>query len=150
MRKLVSDMTYYTFMLNYTAFFETVREQEKEKLEAILSNDLPRIRAALNAQQLLLKKIESMEAQRLALQTELGLEGKNLRETAQAFYGDEKRSIFELGIRLDRIVKSIQYFNKKSLEIADKQMQFYGEDDSSYDAKGKPGRSKSGLFSSEA
>ncbi len=149
-------MDYCDFMADYAEFFENVREQEKEKLEALLSNDLPRMQKSLSEQQIVLKKAEAMEKKRLAMLKEIGCENLPLREVAARFDGEEKQRIISSGIRLDRAVKSIQYFNRKALEIAGMQMEFFydqdtGEENSHfYTAQGKTDSSKkSGSFSKE-
>lgn len=134
---------YFGFMNSYLSFFENVKEKEREKMQALLSNDLKRIESSMQEHQTNIKKIELLEKQRRELSDRLGFGEKDFREITELFEGEERNSLASIRIKLQNTVKSIRYLNKKSEEIATMQLNYYGElaaaeEAHMYNAKGKP------------
>lgn len=143
---------YIKFMESYADFYEEVLEQEKLKLSALFSSDIKQIEEAMSAHQTAVKKIQVLEERRMAMLKELGLEGKTLREIIAALDNiEEKNSLRIIHIRLDRALKGVSFYNKKSLDVARYQMTLYGAEatanDNShyYNAKGQTDSSRSGI-----
>lgn len=110
---------YYDFMLEYTEFFEEIAGKEKEKLSALLSDNLKRIEACLNEHQSIVKRTEQYEKERMALQRQLGLDNKTFKEIIDDCTGEEKEQLLTLHHRLKIAVDSVKYSNKTSLQVAE-------------------------------
>ena len=134
---------YLGFMEKYLSFFESVKENERAKMEALLSNDLKKIESAMSQHQSDVKRIELMERQRRELSIALGFGEKDFRQVCEMFEGEDRKALSSLRTSLQNTVKNIKYLNKKSIEIANMQLYYYGElaaDEEAhlYNAKGKP------------
>lgn len=134
---------YLGFMKRYLSFFEVVKDNERNKMEALLSNDLKKIESAMSQHQSDVKKIEILEKQRRELSIELGFGERDFKQVCELFEGEEKKVLSDLRASLQNTVKNIKYLNKKSIEIANMQLYYYGElaaDEEAhlYNAKGKP------------
>lgn len=145
-------MKYISFMEDYADFLEELREQEKAKMQALFSTDLKNIEAAMNAHQMAVKKIQSLEEQRITLCRENGFEGKSMSEIANSYENlEEKNRLKLVQIRFERAIKGVSYFNKKSLEIARYQMAAFNPDNASddkshyYNSKGETDTKRSGV-----
>lgn len=146
---------YFQFMKEYSALFETVKEHEKSKMQALLSNDLKQIESAMSVYQTDIKKIELMEGQRRDLSSKLGFENMDFGEIAKSFEGEEKYELLKLRAELQRNVRNIQYLNRKSMEIANLQLSYYSElasDEEAhmYNAKGKSQIAGANLLNTKA
>lgn len=113
---------FYSFMLEYTEFFEETAVKEREKMCALLSDDLSRIEKCLNEHQSMLKKTEYYEKQREKLQKEIGLEGKSFRQIIAMTDGDEHDRLRKLYNRFKVAVDNVSHSNKTSLQIAETNM----------------------------
>ena len=71
---------FYNFMLEYTEFFEETAVKEREKMSALLSDDLKRIEKCLNEHQSTIKKAERFEQDRQKLLDKIGFSGKSFRQ----------------------------------------------------------------------
>lgn len=134
---------YYDFMKDYLSFFEGVKDNERIKMNALLSNDIKRIEAAMQQHQSDVKKIELIEKQRRELSEKLGFGKKDFSEIISLYDGEERNKLSGIKNNLRIAVKNIQYLNRKSMEIANMQLSYYGElaaDEEArlYNAKGKP------------
>ncbi len=143
---------YIKFMEDYADFYEEVLEQEKKKLSALFSTDIKQIEEAMSNHQTAIKKIQVLEERRMAMLKNLGLEGKTLREIIATLENiDDKNSLRIIHIRLDRAIKGVSFYNKKSLDVARYQMTLYGAEQTAndnshyYNAKGKTDNSRSGI-----
>lgn len=128
---------YYGFMENYTDFYRQVRAAESEKLEALLSNDIDRIGAAMKEYQSYIKKAQQMEHERIDLCKELGFENMAFSHIVSHFEGEEKEKITEQKNVLNDIVSTIKYFNRKSIEFVNMQLSYVEGESSTYNAKGQ-------------
>lgn len=113
---------FYSFMLEYTEFFEETAAKEREKMCALLSDDLSRIEKCLNEHQSTLKKTEIFEARREKLQEEIGLGGKSFRQIIAMTDGEEHERLRKLYNRFKIAVDNVSHSNKTSLQIAETNM----------------------------
>lgn len=113
---------FYSFMLEYTEFFEETAVKEREKMSALLSDDLHRIEKCLNEHQTTIKKTEIYEAEREKLQAKLGLGGKSFRQIMVMTEGEEYDMLKKLYIRFRAAVDNVSHSNKTSLQIAETNM----------------------------
>ncbi|MCM1227771.1 MAG: flagellar protein FlgN [Clostridium sp.] len=113
---------FYSFMLEYTEFFEETAVKEREKMSALLSDDLNRIEKCLNEHQTTIKKTEIYEAEREKLQAKLGLDGKSFRQIMVMTEGEEYDMLKKLYIRFRAAVDNVSHSNKTSLQIAETNM----------------------------
>lgn len=110
------------FMDQYTDYLIDVAEKEKQKLEALESDDLTEINRILSDYQVYIKKTELFEKRREELFRELGLEGKTFREiieTEPAEYRDELEDLF---CSFRDAVTDTREYNRRSLEIVRKNL----------------------------
>lgn len=113
---------FYSFMLEYTEFFEETAAKEREKMCALLSDDLSRIEKCLNEHQTTIKKTEHYEAEREKLQARLGVGGKSFRQILAMVDGDEHDMLKKLYNRFKAAVDNVSHSNKTSLQIAETNM----------------------------
>ena len=81
---------FYNFMLEYTEFFEETAVKEREKMSALLSDDLKRIEKCLNEHQSTIKKAERFEQDRQKLLDKIGFSGKSFRQIIAMAEGEER------------------------------------------------------------
>ena len=129
--------TYYNFMTKYTDFYREVEKIEYEKMDSLMSEDLPRIEKTMHEYESYIKKAQQMENERIELCRDLGFENMAYSEVLRHFEGEEKHILSQQKNTLETILKTIQYLNKKSLEFAQMQMSFAEGDVATYNAKGK-------------
>ncbi|MBE6842843.1 MAG: flagellar protein FlgN [Ruminococcus sp.] len=108
---------FYDFMDRYTEFYDEVLEKEKEKLEALSSDDLAQINRILSEYQVLVKKTEQYEKKRMELFKELGLENMTFRAIVESESGDCREELEDLFYRFREAVVKTKEYNNKSLEI---------------------------------
>ncbi len=113
---------FYNFMLEYTEFFEETAAKEREKMSALLSDDLRRIERCLNEHQSTLKKTEIYETEREKLQAKIGLGGKSFRQIIAMTDGEEHEQLRKLYNRFKVAVDNVSHSNKTSLQIAETNM----------------------------
>lgn len=146
---------YYRFMKEYLSFFEGVRDNERTKMNALLSNDLKRIESAMQQHQADIKRIELLEKQRRELSEKLGLGTMDFAAVVEKLEGEEKKQLSMIKNALFHTVKNIQYLNRKSIEIANMQLCYYGElsaDEEArlYNSKGKSEIAAANLLNTQA
>lgn len=146
---------FYDFMTEYTVFLEETAEKEKEKLSALLSDDLKRIEHCLNEHQFTIKKTERFEQQREELQNKLGIGGLTFKEIInRCADADEKDLLGKLYTRFITAVDNVKHANKTSLQVAQMNLKIFEEimpsgvtDAKCYDVKGvSSGRKNMGLL----
>lgn len=84
---------FYNFMLEYTEFFEETAVKEREKMSALLSDDLKRIEKCLNEHQSTIKKAERFEQDRQKLLDKIGFSGKSFRQIIAMAEGEEREQL---------------------------------------------------------
>lgn len=144
-----------TFMDEYILLFDEVKQHEKNKMQALLSNDLKKIESAMQIYQTDIKKIEIAEKQRRELSQELGFGEMDFGEIAKSFDGDNRYRLLKMRSELQCTVRNIQYLNKKSMEIANMQLSYYNDlanaqEAHMYNAKGKSEIAGANLLNTKA
>ena len=137
---------YYDFMTEYTDFLEETAEKEKDKLSALLSDDLKRIEHCLNEHQSTIKKTELYEKEREKLQKRLGIGGLTLKEIIEKCSDPEEKELLEkLAVRFKIAIDNVKHANKTALQVAQMNLQIIENvspsgvtDAKCYNAKGIP------------
>lgn len=137
---------FYDFMTEYTDFLEETAEKEKDKLSALLSDDLKRIEHCLNEHQSTIKRTELFEREREKLQKKLGIGGLTLKEIIENCSDpDEKELLTKLSLRFKTAIDNVKHANKTSLQVAQMNLQIIEDvmpagvtDAKVYNAKGIP------------
>lgn len=106
------------FYEEYAAFLAQILRDEKEKLQALLSNSLPRIEHAISEAQANTKQMENMELRREVLQEAAGFGGRTFREIIESVPEDEKAAFQALFERIQNDVEQIKFHNEKSMSVA--------------------------------
>ena len=115
---------FYDFMIEYTEFLEDTAEKEKEKLSALLSDDLKRIEHCLNEHQSTIKKTELFEKDREKLQKKLGIGGLTLKEIIERCSDpEEKEMLQKLSVRFKTAIDNVKHANKTALQVAQMNLQ---------------------------
>ncbi len=139
---------FYDFMLEYTEFFEETAVKEREKMSALLSEDLKRIEKCLNEHQSTIKKTERYEQEREKLQAKLGIGGMSFRQIIATLDGEEHDKLRKLYNRFKVAVDNVSHANKTSLQIAETNMKIIEKlspsvtDAKCYDSTGVPSKRK--------
>lgn len=135
---------YYEFMEKYEKFCEKVKEAEKIKYEALLSNKLSEIETVLSSYQSYIREMQNYEEKRKELCEELGFRSDRFCDIAEEFYGEERIQLTLQKNRFEILIENISYLNKKSVEVAEIQLKYaeelaqhHPENSRCYDAKGK-------------
>ncbi len=136
---------FYDFMSEYTDFLEETAEKEKDKLSALLSDDLKRIEHCLSEHQSTIKKTELYEKEREKLQKRTGLGGLTLKEIIERCSDPEEKEMLEkLAVRFKAAIDNVKHANKTSLQVAQMNLQILESaspavtDAKCYNAKGIP------------
>ncbi len=109
---------YYSFLEEYTAFLGRMLEDEKGKLQALLSKDLPRIEHSITNSQANAKQLENYEIKRSALQAKAGYAGQSFRQIIAAYPSEMQSAFWQLYDRFERCVGGIRFHNDKSMAVA--------------------------------
>jgi hypothetical protein len=109
---------FYDFMSEYTVFWEDIRKKEEEKFKALYSRDRVKTETVLAGLPALEESIRLYEKKRLALNDEMGLTGKTLKQVVIDSVGEERVKLTELHARLKLAVDTVKEYNLKSLEFA--------------------------------
>lgn len=116
---LESFNEFYDFMVEYTDFLEETAEKEKDKLSALLSDDLKRIEHCLNEHQSTIKRTEIFEKEREKLQKSIGIGGLTLKEIIEKCSDPEEKDLLnKLYIRFKTAIDNVKHANKTSLQVA--------------------------------
>lgn len=113
---------FYNFMLEYTEFFEETAAKEREKMSALLSDDLKRIEKCLNEHQSIIKKAERFEQDRQKLLNKIGFSGKSFRQIIAMAEGEDREQLKKLYERFKIAVDNVSHSNKTALQIAETNM----------------------------
>ena len=113
---------YYGFMEKFIAFYIEAQKQELEKLDALMSCELPRIGEAMNNYQSSIKKAQAFEDERIELCKRLGFENMAFSEVLRHFDEEEGKKLTAQKDRLTSIIKNIRYLNKRSMDFVNVQL----------------------------
>lgn len=117
----------YEFMTEYTSFLKDAEEKEKEKLSALLSNDVKRVESVMSEYQFIIKKMQSFEERRQILFLDENIKDMNIKEIPSLFEGEQKTALEKLCMEFVFSVDNIKQYNSKSLEIADMNLRIMDE-----------------------
>lgn len=109
---------FFGFMEDYTEFLERMVADEDEKLAALNSRELSRIEHSIAVSQANAKRLENLESQRVALQSEAGCADKTFRQLAKEAPAEAQHRIQQLFSRFERNVSEIRFRNDKSMSVA--------------------------------
>lgn len=132
---------FYDFMQQYTDFYNEVSDNEKQKMDALSSEDLPLINKVLSEYQIYVTKAEVYEKKRTELFKKLGIEGKTFRDIVDTETGERHDELEDLFYDFREAVMSAREYNRRSLEIVKKNLREtgldgYENDPACYDRKG--------------
>ena len=116
------------YLHDYTQFYMSVVEFEVKKLSAILNHDLKEIEKNILLQQALLKKIEVRERDRIRFTQSLGFTNQSLKAIVESHTGVEKTELNKIYDDLTHIIFDIQHYNKKSMEMAQMNLEIFQTD----------------------
>lgn len=105
-----------SLMREYTVFLEESAQKEKDKLSALLSDDLTKIEQVITSEQTLEKQINGYEKNRLALLEKMGCPQKTFREVLLTLPDGEQAEMNKVFARMQKATDTIKYYNEKSLE----------------------------------
>ncbi|WMJ82888.1 hypothetical protein ACS3UN_01400 [Oscillospiraceae bacterium LTW-04] len=108
----------FAFFEKYTSALNTMARDEKEKLNALLSNSLPRIEHAISTAQANTKLIENLESKRIALQESLGCSQLTFSQLIEEIPETHKLSLSSLFRQIQSSVDEIRFTNDKSMVVA--------------------------------
>lgn len=106
------------FIEQYAAFLNTMANNEKEKLAALVSNNLERIERAILTAQADGKQLENLEKKRMALQAENGCGGYSLAQLCEATPIVLRARMSELCQSVREGIEEIKFNNTKSMGVA--------------------------------
>ena len=110
---------YISFLTIYRDELLLSLENEREKRQALLDNDLVRLEAMLQVQQAATMKLRGFETRRIALQSKLGLPDVRAKELLSEISDyDAQRSIDGLFTEIADIAGEIREQNKQAIELA--------------------------------
>lgn len=102
----------------YADFLARMAKDEDEKLQALVSNSLPRIERAISVAQANAKQLESFELKRIRLQEQAGYGNMTFSEMIESAPEEERQSLEALLWRIQEYVDRIKYTNSKSMKVA--------------------------------
>lgn len=119
---------YIRFMSGYASYFEGLAEEEKDKLDALLSHDLQRMERSIAQQQAVEKKMEQLEELRESLQQAAGFGEMTCQQIIALLDGEEKSGLQEAYRRLTDAVASVKFYNQKSMDVCKQNLQLIGSE----------------------
>lgn len=125
----------YTFLEEYSLFFEEMVDAEKLKLSILLSNDLKAIEENILVQQVNAKRIENIEKKRIELFQLQGYHQLTFKEIID-LNQEEAPILLNYFTRVEKAINQIKHFNKKSLELIRFNLSLNENQSSHYDKKG--------------
>lgn len=108
----------FSFFEKYIAAMHAIAQDEKEKLNALLSNSLPRIEHAISIAQANAKQVENFETKRILLQASMGCADMSLSQLIEEIPEPQKKAMSSLFNQLGKYVDEIKFANDKSIDIA--------------------------------
>ncbi len=109
---------FYDFMQQYTDLFIDIADKEKEKMNALDSDNLAEINKILSEYQIYVKQTELYEKRRVELFKKIGTEGKTFREIVDMETGERHEELEDLFYSFRDAVMSAKEYNMRSLKIA--------------------------------
>ena len=106
------------FLIEYLVFFNKMVEVEHQKLDALLSNELPRIEHIISLAQATSKELENMENNRMILQEKAGFGGMTFSEILENLEDEEKEEFSNIFQKLQTCISEVKHYNIKSIDIA--------------------------------
>jgi len=103
------------FFDEYTSFYESMVNEENNKLKILLSNDLKSIEENILVQQVNAKRMENMENRRIALFESMKLGQYSFRQIIDLV--EDKTILQAYYSRIDHAIQQIKYMNQKSMEL---------------------------------
>lgn len=103
------------FFDEYTSFYESMVNEENNKLKILLSNDLKSIEENILVQQVNAKRMENMENRRIALFESMKLSQYSFRQIIELM--EDKTVLQAYYKRIDHAIQQIKYMNQKSMEL---------------------------------
>lgn len=119
---------YIRFISGYAAYYEELAKDEKEKLQVLLSNDLTRLERSIAQQQVVEKKMERLEQLRESLQQAAGFEGMTGQQIIDLLEGEQKSELQKAYRRLSDAISTVQFYNRKSMEVCKHNLQLIGSE----------------------
>jgi len=114
---LNTQADFYMFLQEYADFLEEMIEAEKEKLAALVSNELVRIEHSITVQQATAMQFENMEKKRLKLQRNAGFENMTFSEIIEAAREEDQQMLSLVFRRIQQALDQIKYLNSKSMDV---------------------------------
>lgn len=111
-----------SFFEEYADFMAEMAASETEKLQALISNELPRIEHAISVAQANAMKLDNMELQRIRLQERAGCEGLTFSQIIARAPDEEKQRLEALFARIQGCIEDIKQRNDKSVGVANANM----------------------------
>lgn len=108
----------FVFFEKYVSVLYSIAQDEKEKLNSLTSNSLPRIEHAISVAQANAKQIENFEAKRVSLQASLGCGDMTLSQIVEQLPESHTVSVSSLFKQLEKYVDEIRFINDKSMSVA--------------------------------
>lgn len=108
----------FQFLEQYADFLGQMAINEEEKLQALISNSLPRIERAISNAQADAKQMENYELKRQRLQEQAGYGGMTFSEMIDYAPEEEAQSLEALLWRIEDYVGTIKFHNSKSMKVA--------------------------------
>ncbi len=108
----------FVFFEKYVGILYSIVQDEKEKLNSLTSNSLPRIEHAISVAQANAKQIESFEAKRASLQASLGCSGMSFSQIAELLPESHAVSVSSLFKQMEKYVDEIRFINERSMSVA--------------------------------
>lgn len=106
------------FFEEYAEFLTQMSGDENEKLEALLSGELPRIEHAISMAQANAKKLENLEVRRQTLQRRAGCDGMTFSQIISQSTPEDEPMLQSLFERIQSCVEEIKFRNGKSMGVA--------------------------------
>ncbi|MEG0339234.1 MAG: hypothetical protein RR573_04895 [Oscillospiraceae bacterium] len=113
-----SAATLLGFLEQYSTFLQSMLDNEKEKLAALLSNSLPRIEHCILTAQADTKQLENLEKKRMTLQQNIGCGGYTLEQLVNEVPDNTRARMSDLCAQVRNTVDEIRFHNDKSMDIA--------------------------------
>lgn len=101
-----------------TEHLQAMIPQEKEKYQALISDDTQQIEEMVQNQQAAIMKLKSLEATRLHAQELAGFANRTADEIVELVSVDDRQAVSETFVQLRRAAKELRLCNAKAMEIA--------------------------------
>ena len=111
-------LEYFDFLAEYARFFNQMSAFEKQKLDALLSNELSKIEHAIALTQANAKQLENLESKRMQLQQQAGFSQYPLRDVADQTEEPKRSELLRLLDKMSADIVDIKFYNAKSMELA--------------------------------